>query len=129
MAGSACRRVAVTGDNCRRTGREGTAPPRACSGGGGPERARTPDFRGTASGRRTPNARAIGGKIQRLARAHPPDRSARVREGEKGDTEFHRECAAPGARELASRFRSCPSFLGKQVPNFGIERTLEDLLI
>ena len=63
-------------------------------------RPRTPHLRGAASGRRTTDAGRPRGEIQRIARTHPANRCARIRESTKGRQEPRRKSVGGDAASL-----------------------------
>ena len=67
--------------------RSSTSAARRWRGARHAQRPRAADLRGAPAGGRADHARGAGRGIRRVARAHPPDRGARLREGAEGGEE------------------------------------------
>ena len=67
------------------------------------QRSRTPHLRSAAACRRADHAGGARRRVRRLARARPPDRSARLREGAEGGEEPHRRDGKSGGRRRSRR--------------------------
>ena len=103
VAGLAGRRHRRPGDRARRVRGARPAPRHAERCAQGLERARAPRVRGAPACRRAADARGAFDRVRRLARAHSPDRGARLREGAEGGAEGRRR---GGARSRSRRLRS-----------------------
>ena len=78
------RRYARPGRAARRERGDGDQALLSREGAGDAERARAAHLRGPAAGRGSRDAGGSVGGVRRVARAHPPDRGARLREGAEG---------------------------------------------
>ena len=70
------------------------------------QRSREAHLRGAAAGRRAGDARGPVGRVRRLARAHPPDRGTRLREGAVGGAESRQALGRARRRRRALIFDS-----------------------
>ena len=70
-------------------------------GAHGAQRSRAPHLRGAASRRRSDHAGGARRRVRRVARARPPDRGARLREGAEGGQELDRHMENPEAAAAA----------------------------
>jgi alternative sigma factor RpoH len=107
----------------RRRGRGSPGAPRdADRGDGQPQRARAAHPYRAAPDGQSADARGVEPAVRRQPRAHPPDRSARVREAAEGDA-AHRRRAAVGAGLIQGKGRNLRPFLHSAVVGSIIVRT------